>query len=391
MRVVLRTFPELTAGLHLDRYARVVKVCDAPEQGGTSERFRPRYAVDVEILTPEGARDKAFPIYEAVPLPVPVGAGMESGLFAFPEAGALVVLGFAYGRADHPVIRQIYPMGLSLPQLTNGDLRWQQSATVYQSADTQGNWLRTSEAAITDESLRHVRRCVEAVDELSREVRTIAENSTEEVGGVKTLEALGAMNITSGGRANIAAVDSLNLTTARDLRCIVADNKREGIGKDHQTEVKGSRTSNIAGSDSNTVGQNFTQTIAGTSTESIGGNSTQQISGNATQSIEGNSDVTVGGAHSVASKSTTTHSAGSVFTIAAPKIKIGSSGAAGGVSLLDEMDKVWKALHDLAMVLASHTHPVSGSTANAPHQSGAIAGYGERVEECRERVEGIRG
>ncbi|SIN72996.1 hypothetical protein SAMN02745161_0391 [Halodesulfovibrio marinisediminis DSM 17456] len=342
-------------------------MCDAPENGGTSERFRPRYAVDVEILTPEGERDEAFPIYEAVPLPVPVGAGMESGMFAYPQAGALVVLGFAYGRADHPVIRQIYPMGLSLPQLTNGELRWQQSATVYQSADTQGNWLRTSEATITDDSLRHMRRCVEAVDELSRELRDIAENSTEVIGGVKTIEALGAMNLTSGGCANIAAVDSLNLTTARDLRCVVADNKREAVGKDHQTEVKGSRTTNIKGSHKNTVG----------------GNTTQQINGNATQTVEGTL--------TVASKSTTTHTAGDVFTISAPKIKIGSASGSGGVSLLDEMDKVWKELHDLAMVLANHTHPVSGSATNAPHQSGVIAGHGEEVGECRGRVDGIRG
>lgn len=373
-KIVLRTFPELTAGLHLDRYARVLKVCDAPENGGTSERFRPRYAVDVEILTPEGTRDKAFPIYEAVPLPVPVGAGMESGLFAFPEAGALVVLGFAYGRADHPVIRQIYPMGLSLPQLTNGELRWQQSATVYQSADTQGNWLRTSEATITDDSLRHVRRCVEAVDELSRELRTIAENSSEEIGGVKTVEALGAMNFTSGGRTNIAAVNSLNLTTARDLRFVVADNHRVAVGKNQQTEVKGSRTSNIQGADSNTVGQNFTQTIAGTRTETIGGKATQSVMGTI----------------SVTSNAATTHTADGVFTIAAPKIKIGSGGN-GGVSLLDEMLTVWQEVRDALHVLASHTHRVSGAATGTPNQSGVIAGHGDEVGECRGRVDGIRG
>lgn len=365
-KIVLRTFPELTAGLHLDRYARVLKVCDAPENGGTSERFRPRYAVDVEILTPEGTRDNAFPIYEAVPLPVPVGAGMESGLFAFPEAGALVVLGFAYGRADHPVIRQIYPMGLSLPQVENGEHRWQQSATVYQSADTQGNWLLTSEATITDDSLRHVRRCVEAVDELSRELRTIAENSSEEIGGVKTVEALGAMNLTSGGRTNIAAVDSLNLTTARDLRCVVADNNRVAVGKNQQTEVKGSRTSNIKGADSNTVGQNFSQTIGG----------------KATQSVTGTISVT--------SKAATTHTAGGVFTIAAPKIKIGSGGN-GGVSLLDEMLTVWQEVRDALHVLASHTHRVTGAATGTPNQSGVIAGHGDEVGECKGRVDGIRG
>jgi len=213
-------------------------------------------------------------------------------------------------------------------------------------------------------------------------LRHIAENSSEEIGGVKTIEALGAMNLTSGGRANIAAVDSLNLTTARDLRCIVADNKREGIGKDQQTEVKGSRTSSIQGADSNTVGQNFTQTIAGASTETIGGNATQQISGNATQSVEGTINVNSGAA--------TIHTAGGVFTISAPKVKIGSaSGGSGGVSLLDEMLTVWQEVRDALEVLAGHTHSVSGAGTGAPNQSGVIAGHGDEVEACGVRVDGI--
>ena len=41
-RAVKGLFPELGAGLHLDRYARVLAVADAPGQGAASERFRPR-------------------------------------------------------------------------------------------------------------------------------------------------------------------------------------------------------------------------------------------------------------------------------------------------------------------------------------------------------------
>lgn len=407
---MLRAFPELTAGLHLDRYARVLKVTDAPEEGGSSERFRPRYAVDIEILTPDGEKDEAYPVYQAVPLPVPVGAGMESGQYAFPEPGTHVVIGFAYGRADHPVIRQIYPTGLNLPELTNGEQRWQQSATVYQNADKHGNWKRTTEAIITDESLRQVTRCVERIDELSRELRTISENSTETIGGVKTLEALGAVHLGSGGRCNLYSVDSMNLTTARDLRCLVTDNKREGIGKDHQAEVKGNRISKIHKDETNTVGGNFTQKITGTSKEDIGGESTQYIGADALQDIGGdytqhvdgdisiesggNSSIESGGTISVESGGTATHSAGGVFTISAPKVKIGSgggSGSGGGVSLLDEMLDVWKEVRDALAVLASHTHPVSGSTTNAPDQSGTIAGHGKEVAKHHDRVNSIKG
>ena len=205
-KAVLRMFPELADGLHLDRYARVLAVNDAPAEGGTCERFRPRYAVDLEILTPEGAKDESFPVYAAVPLPVAVGAGMESGLLAFPEPGCMVVIGFAYGRPDHPIVRQIYPLGLSLPDVAVGRMRWQQSAAVFQDADPDGNWRRVTDQSITDESLYRITRAVEALAEIAREVRTIDENSTEQVGGIKLLKAFGALKLLSGGQANLSAV-----------------------------------------------------------------------------------------------------------------------------------------------------------------------------------------
>ncbi|SHJ72514.1 bacteriophage T4 gp5 trimerization domain-containing protein (plasmid) [Halodesulfovibrio aestuarii] len=371
-RIVLRTFPELTAGLHLDRYARVLKVADAPEDGGTCERFRPRYAVDVEILTPEGEPDKAFPRYEAVPLPVN-GAGNESGQFAYPEPGAMVVIGFAYGRADHPIIRQVYPLGLSLPELTNGELRWQQSATVYQSADKHGNWTRSSEATITDESLRQVRRCVESIDNISREWRTVLENSTEEVGGVKTIEALGSVLIGSGGRMNISAVDSMNLTTARDMRLVVADNMRVATGADYQEVIKGSSSSNITGNEASTVGGNFTQSV----------------SKDYTQTIKGKSSSTVTKEIAIKAGGTITHTAGGVFTIAAPKIVIGSG--AGGVHLIEETLGVWEEVRDALKVLAGHTHSHPQGDTGAPLQGGIIAAHSTAVGEHHDRVESISG
>ena len=54
--------------------------------------------------------------YTAVPLPVPVGAGGEAGVFAPPRPEALVVVGFAYGRQDYPIIRQIYGMAIPCPR-----------------------------------------------------------------------------------------------------------------------------------------------------------------------------------------------------------------------------------------------------------------------------------
>ena len=69
-KIIMELLPELAGGLHLDRYARVLAAGDSPTEGATSERFRPRYAVDLEILGPDMEPDASFPRYSAVPLPV---------------------------------------------------------------------------------------------------------------------------------------------------------------------------------------------------------------------------------------------------------------------------------------------------------------------------------
>ena len=285
----------MRAGLHLDRYARVVAVTDAPDQGGTCERFRPRYAVNLEILTPNGELDSAYPIYEAVPLPVPMGAGMEAGTYGFPEPGCLVIVGFAYGRPDHPVIRQVYPMGLSMPALRHGEQLWQQSAAVCQGVDPDGNWTRETDMTITDQSLQHVRRAVVAIDELAREIREIAEHSTESVGGVKIIKALGAMRLLSGGSLNLAAVDSLNLTTARDMRSVAAANRREATEGNHEAVVKGNRDFTTKGDATDTIKGDLTEQIDGNQAVDVGGNLTEATAGDHTVTILGKREETVTG------------------------------------------------------------------------------------------------
>lgn len=365
--IVLRVFPELTAGLHLDRYARVLAVTDAPEDGGTCERFRPRYAVDVEILTPEGVRDEEFPIYEAVPLPVPMGAGMEAGLYGFPEPGTLVIIGFAYGRPDHPVIRQVYPLGLSLPKLAHREQRWQQNADVSQGVDPDGNWTRTTSMAIADESRVHVRRAVQAVDELAREIRTIAENSTEEVGGVKVVEALGSLRLRSGGDMHLASVDSLNQTTARDLRLVAGGNRREATGGDQEAKVGGNCDLSVTGNETDSIGGDLTITTGGDQAEDTSGNRAETVGGNSTEQVTGNKNVTAA-------------SIGISFTGTM------SCNGPGGTSLfqilLDFMDATRQALY----TLADHTHPAVGQI---PSQHAAVETDADEITALRNVLDRI--
>jgi hypothetical protein len=56
-RAVGGQFPELIGGYHLPRFARVGSVADAPASAGICDDFRPRYAVDIELLGPDGEVD----------------------------------------------------------------------------------------------------------------------------------------------------------------------------------------------------------------------------------------------------------------------------------------------------------------------------------------------
>ena len=47
---ILREFPELAAGYHIPIAAQVTAVADTPKQGGIADNYRPRYAVDVELI-----------------------------------------------------------------------------------------------------------------------------------------------------------------------------------------------------------------------------------------------------------------------------------------------------------------------------------------------------
>ncbi len=244
-RAVERQFPELTGGYHLPRFGRVVAVPDAPESQGLCDDFRPRYGVDVEVLLPDGEPDPDLPILTSLPLPVPMG-GQEAGMFGFPEEGTTVVVCFAYGLPHKPYIQQILPHGLSLPRVPKGDQVWQHSEACQQRVDADGNWLRQTDGKILDKA---VEREVEALENTERyQSHTVAvdDHSTETVGGIKKVEALGALKLLSGGSASLAAVDDLQQATGRDMNLVVGQKLNATVGGDMQERIEGLRQS-VAG------------------------------------------------------------------------------------------------------------------------------------------------
>ncbi|EPC5682468.1 TPA: hypothetical protein NID20_002682 [Pseudomonas aeruginosa] len=241
-RIVERQFPELSGGYHLPRFARVIAVADPPAANGICDEFRPRYAVDLEILDANGEPDPTAPPMPGVPLPLPNGGG-ERGFLAFPEEGTLVVLGFAYGLPNKPFILQILPHGQSLPKLPNEDQLWQHSEAVLQRVDGAGNWTRQTDGRIRDQAMEREVEALENVERYQGSRVEIEDHATEQVGGVKRIEALGALKLLSGGSASLAAVDDLHQATGRDLNLVAGQRYNATIGADMDERIQGMRRS----------------------------------------------------------------------------------------------------------------------------------------------------
>ncbi|RON66427.1 hypothetical protein [Pseudomonas fluorescens] len=241
-RSVARQFPELSGGYHLPRFGRVVAVPDAPAAPGLCDYFRPRFGVDVEVLLADGEPDPDLPILEGLPLPAPMG-GQEAGMFGFPEEGTTVVISFAYGLPHKPFITQILPHGLSLPRVPKGDQVWQHSEACQQRVDADGNWLRQTDGKIQDKAIEREVEALDNTEAFQNHTRTVDDHSTESVGGIKQIEALGAIKLLSGGSASMAAVDDLHQATGRDLNVVVGQKHNATVGGDMQERIQGLRES----------------------------------------------------------------------------------------------------------------------------------------------------
>ena len=235
---VQRMFPELTGGYHLPRFGRVVAVADAPADAGLCDDFRPRYAVDIEVLLQDGEPDPALPVLAGVPLPLPTG-GEEMGMFGFPQEGTRVVVCFAYGSPSSPYIQSILPHGLSLPKVPKGDLLLQHSDAAQLRCDADGNWTRLTDGKIRDQSLEREVEALSNKEQYQSHAQDVKHHSTETVGGIKKIEALGAMKLASAGTASLAALDDLHQASGRDYNLVV--------GKKYNAAVQGDMSERIAG------------------------------------------------------------------------------------------------------------------------------------------------
>jgi len=76
-------------------------------------------------------------------------------------------------------------------------------------------------------------------EQFQSHTRTVDDHSTESVGGVKKIEALGALKLLSVGSASLAAVDDLHQATGRDLNLVVGQTHNATVGGDIQERIEG--------------------------------------------------------------------------------------------------------------------------------------------------------
>lgn len=228
-RILDRQKPELPGMYHLPVFARVEKICDPISSPQMSEQFRPRYAVDLCVLDESDQPDPLFPLFQSVALPSSC-AGLERGVFGFPEPGAIVELAFAYGLPSKPFIRTILTDGLSVPGVMPGEVVLQSGPEVRQHADRHGNWSRETFANITDRALIHTVESYTATVDAHIHHLKIKQHSTEEITGIKLIEALGALKLMSGGALHIGAVGDLKLVSAADQKNKVVGDLVQRIG-----------------------------------------------------------------------------------------------------------------------------------------------------------------
>ncbi|BEE18126.1 hypothetical protein VAWG006_23790 [Aeromonas enteropelogenes] len=216
--------------MHLPKFGRVEAISDSATAGQLNDPFRPRYAVDVQLLGEDGQPDKAAPLYRAVPLPVMFG-GPEQGLLQFPIEGTIVELGFAFGRADRPFIRTVLGSGWPLPDITPGEQLQQQRGEVFSRTDTVGNQRRHTDRTQHDKALMMHREADDYLGEFGLHRLTTLQHSVEQIGAMKRIEALGAIELLAGDDLVTGCLGNMSQTTASDLVEVIGQLRRSVAGE----------------------------------------------------------------------------------------------------------------------------------------------------------------
>jgi hypothetical protein len=243
VRQMERAYPELAGGQHLPKFARVEAPAENVACGDIADPFRPRYAVDLQLLDADGRPAAGTPVYPAVPLPVPM-AGNESGMFQFPPPGTLVEVAFTDGRPDKPFIRQTLAQGNSLPDVKPGEQLQQQREGVSQRVTVAGDWERQTDQTIRETSMSRIIVADDETRTLVARETTIQATDKTTVLGTASLMAGAVQQVTSGDYA-LASGGNLVTSVANDASLQAGGSLTEKIAQLRQS-IAGARQEIIA-------------------------------------------------------------------------------------------------------------------------------------------------
>nr|WP_158163032.1 hypothetical protein [Vibrio mimicus] len=224
--------PEVAAGYHLPIFGRVEAVRDSATAGQVADPFRPRLAIDVQVLNEDMQPDENIPVYRSIPLPVHM-SGHESGLLAYPLEGTIVEIAFAYGRSDLPLIRGIYGRDYALPKIAPGEQLQQQREEVSRRIDAAGNITDQTDQTFTSKAFKQVDQAHQYTGEFGQHQLLIDEHSLENIIGKKLIEALGAIELLAGDNIELGSLGNMHVATAGELIEVIGKVRRS-IAAEHQ-------------------------------------------------------------------------------------------------------------------------------------------------------------
>ncbi len=224
--------PEVAAGYHLPIFGRVEAVRDSATAGQVADPFRPRFAIDVQVLNEDMQPDENIPVYRSIPLPVHM-SGHESGLLAYPLEGTIVEIAFAYGRSDLPLIRGIYGRDYALPTIAPGEQLQQQREEVSRRIDAAGNITDQTDQTFTSKAFKQAEQAHKYTGEFGRHQLLIDEHSLENIIGKKLIEALGAIELLAGDNIELGSLGNMHVATAGELIEVIGKVRRS-IAAEHQ-------------------------------------------------------------------------------------------------------------------------------------------------------------
>ncbi|EOW9258618.1 hypothetical protein ACPF4W_003216 [Vibrio cholerae] len=224
--------PEVAAGYHLPIFGRVEAVRDSATAGQVADPFRPRFAIDVQVLNEDMQPDENIPVYRSIPLPVHM-SGHESGLLAYPLEGTIVEIAFAYGRSDLPLIRGIYGRDYALPTIAPGEQLQQQREEVSRRIDAAGNITDQTDQTFTSKAFRQAEHAQQYTGEFGQHQLLIDEHSLENIIGKKLIEALGAIELLAGDNIELGSLGNMHVATAGELIEVIGKVRRS-IAAEHQ-------------------------------------------------------------------------------------------------------------------------------------------------------------